>query len=109
MLAFTTIILVTRCVTLIKELVFFWLLYKQMYQVLTLLCRNGCAIYDIGPCRPKFSCILSTCVVIIFVIFRGCSVVISFILCMLWLWIYMCDVCFYLRVLIIVSSYGFEE
>ena len=32
-----------------------------MYQVLTQLCWNCCAIYDIGPCRPKFSCIISMC------------------------------------------------
>ena len=28
---------------------------------MTLLCWNGCAIYYIGPCRPKFSCIIFMC------------------------------------------------
>ena len=32
-----------------------------MYQVLTQLCWNCCAMYDIGPCRPKFSCIIFLC------------------------------------------------
>ena len=27
----------------------------------TLLCWKCCAIYDIGPCRPKFSCIIFMC------------------------------------------------
>ena len=27
----------------------------------TLLCWKCCAIYYIGPCRPKFSCILFMC------------------------------------------------
>ena len=28
---------------------------------MTLLCWNGYAIYYIGPCRPKFSCIIFMC------------------------------------------------
>ena len=61
MLAFTTIIiLVTKC-DIVKELEVFWLLYKQMNQVVTLLCGYGCTIYNNSPCRPKFSCIIFMC------------------------------------------------
>ena len=46
MLAFTTIIiLVTKC-DIVKELEVLWLLYKQMNQVVTILCGYGCAIYN---------------------------------------------------------------
>ena len=68
---------------------------------MTLLCWNGCAIYYISPCRPKFSCIIFMCcdyiydvswllfIVIVFILVVVVSIHVVIVLYLSWSYIHM--------------------
>ena len=80
----------------------------KMYQVMTLLFWNGCAIMISVHVDRNFHVVYS-CVVIIFMTFRGCFDISVYI--MLWLylymsWLYMYVLWMYIHVVVVYILYG---
>lgn len=61
---------------IVQELVVFWLLYKQIYQV-RLYYVGNVVLYIISVHVGRNFHVLYSCVVIIFMMFRGCSLLLS--------------------------------